>query len=169
MTRFALVLLAALAGAAAAKNDQCGSQPASCEISAPLYTFGRQQMTDVTPPIRAQGMTSITCTKLVKPGFLVTVDVDLAGIPPRVPRELRSTAGSQLSYGLFLDAPLTLTWGDGSGGTYAIKDFIEMKGNERVVTRNYMLYGQVDGGQQGDAGRYLDAVAVRLRYTTSCK
>lgn len=95
--------------------------------------------------------------------------LDLAGNPPSVPRELRSTAGSQLSYGLFLDAPLTLTWGDGSGGTYPMTDAIELKGNERAVTRSYMLYGQVDGGQQGDAGRYLDAVAVRLRYTTSCK
>jgi spore coat protein U-like protein len=165
MKRFAVLLFAAVSGAVAAKN--CPPQPASCEVAAPLYTFGRQEMTDSTPPILAQGTASITCTKLIQQGFPVTISLELSGIPPRVPRELRAAQG-QLNYGLFLDPPHTLVWGDGSAGTHAIEDTIELKGNTRTVTRNYMLYGQVDGGQQADAGRYLDAVAVRLRYTTSC-
>ena len=165
--RFAWALLAALPGLPQAA--QCPPQPATCEISAPLFTFGRQEMTSTSPPILTQGSVSVTCTKNIKPGFEVNVDIDLSGIPPRLPRLLRSGQSDQLNYNLFLEPARTIAWGDGSNGTQPITSSMQLKGNDRVLTQTYSLYGRVEGGQQGEVGRYIDAIAARLRYTLKCK
>ena len=149
--------------------DQCSDIPAQCEVSASLYDFGRHEISSITPPIRTQGSISVTCTKLALPGFLVSADIELQGLPPEESRNLRGKEGDELTYGLFLDAALTRVWGDGTGGTRTISDVIEMRGTNRVVTRTYLLFGRVNGGQTGRPGRYLGAVASRLNYRLTCK
>ena len=162
-------LCALLPGAVqSAGGPPCPAQPAQCEISAPLYNFGRHPMTASSAPIRTQGSISLTCTKLIQQGFPVNVDIELQGLPPRPSRALRGHEGEDLTYALFLEPALTRAWGDGSSGTYAILDNIELRGNDRVLSRTYVLYGRVDGGQQGSPGRYLGSIASRLRYTVSC-
>jgi spore coat protein U-like protein len=161
-----LALLAALPGVLAAQ--QCPPQPATCEVSAPLYTFGRQELTSSSNPILSQGSISVTCTKTIQQGFRVNVGIDLTGIPPRLPRLLKSGQSDQLNYNLFLEPARNIAWGDGSNGTQPITDLMVLQGSTRVLTRTYSLYGRVDGGQQGGAGQYFDAIAARLRYTLSC-
>ena len=147
---------------------QCPPNPAICQVYTPVFSFGRRDLVSTQNPIYASSAIDVRCVKTIDPGFEVTVDFDVSGLPPASPRELAASE-SRLTYNLYLNAAMTDRWGDGTGGSQTIKDAIELKGNIRDVTRTYLLYGRVDGGQQGEIGFYEGVVAARLDTRMSCK
>ena len=150
-------------------SPDCPIQAAICTVSAPVFSFGRHPMTGSTDPIHAQGSVTVNCDKNIQQGFLVTVSFDLSGIPPADPRQLAAAQGNLLDYGLYLDPTRTRVWGDGSRGTDVISDTLEMRGGVRNVTRTYLLYGRVTGGQPATTGNYLGAINAEMRYGASCE
>ena len=125
-------------------------------------------MTASTDPIYAQGSVTVNCDKNIQQGFLVTVTFDLSGIPPADPRQLTSGPGDLLDYGIYLDPTRTRVWGDGTRGTDVITDTLEMQGGTRNVSKTYLLYGRVNGGQPAAIGNYLGAINAEMRYGASC-
>jgi spore coat protein U-like protein len=135
-----------------------------CQVSAPAFYWGSRQQTQ--HPVFVQGSVGMTCSK--QEGVKVDLDIELQGLPARRQRELRQ-GGDVLTYTLFLNPNYTLAWGDGSAGTRPITDSISLKSKDQTLTRTYILYGRLDGGEGAATGRYLDAVVTRLNYTASCQ
>ena len=153
----------------APSNPECGIQAAVCTVSTPVFSFGRQPMTGSTNPIYAQGSITVVCDKIIQQGILVTITFDLSGLPPADPRELASGQGELLDYNVYLDPTRTRVWGDGTKGTEAISDVIEMRGSARHESKTYLLYGRVNGGQPAATGNYLNSINAEMRYGVSCQ
>lgn len=68
-------------------------------------------------------------------------------------RELRSGTDA-LRYNVFLDAAMTVVWGDGTGGSSA---FTSATGNAQLT-----LYARVPAGQDATAGAYSDVLVVTV-------
>ena len=149
-------------------SPDCPVQGAICTVSAPVFSFGRHPITGSTNPSLAQGSVTVNCDKNIREGFLVTISLDLSGLPPADPRQLTSGQGSLLEYGMYLDPMRTRVWGDGSRGTDVITDTLEMRGGVQNVSRTYLLYGTVTGGQPATTGNYLGAINAELRYGAIC-
>ena len=155
-------------GRAPRAGHPCGQQAAVCTISTPVFSFGRHPMSGSTDPIYAQGSVTVSCEKVIQPNFPVTITFDLFGIPANDPRQLASGQGANLYYNVYLDAPHTQVWGDGTRGTVAINDTLELPGGTRNASRTYTLYGQVNGGQPASTGNYVHAISAQMPYGISC-
>ncbi|GAB3774230.1 hypothetical protein GCM10028796_48200 [Ramlibacter monticola] len=169
MTRLLSVVCCALlplaAGAQAGRRSSaCPVRPAECQLSTPVYSFGRHVMGANASPIFAESTISITCTRTNADGFRMDVDYELQGLPAEPDREMRHRDPGTLHYDLFVDAGRKQHWGDGKGGTKTVKDSLELSDNNRVVTRTHKIYGTVYGQQQVDTGQWLGFVSVRLEY-----
>ena len=178
MMRFLATLLCALLPLAAsaqtgraAPRAPCPARAAECQLSTPVYNFGRHQMNATAAPILAENTIGITCTRSpTAQGLTVEVDYELLGLPPEPDRGMRHREPGTLRYDLYVDAGRKQIWGDGKGGTKTVKDSLELNDNNRVVTRTHQIYGTVHGQQQVDTGQWLGFVAVRLEYSIQkCK
>jgi spore coat protein U-like protein len=143
----------------------CPGRPADCQVSTPIYNFGRHEMTTTSSPIYSEGTVTVTCTRAAGQGFQVTVSYDLRGLPNDTGRVMRNTEFASLRYDLFVDAGRRRYWGDGSAGTSTISDTIDLNDNNRVVTHTHELYGTVEGQQSAEPGQWLGFVSARLEYT----
>lgn len=148
---------------------ECPLQPAECQISMPVFNFGRGQMNSTAPPIYGNNTVSVTCTRAQRDHLRVTVSYALAAIPPQPARQMRDDELRSLQYDMFLDPARTRYWGDGSQGTFPIVDSLELDDKNRVGTRFHVIYGRVDGQQQNaPPGQWLGLVLGRLDYTAVC-
>jgi len=141
--------------------------PAQCQVNAPVFNFGRAQMSSTAPPIYSNGLISVTCTRHPQDRLRVNVEFDLKGVvvqePPRQMRD--QIGGAFLAYDMYVDAARTRIWGDGSPGTEVFTGVCYLDEKNRVCTLPFVLYGKVNGQQAAiPPGPFLGAVVSRVEY-----
>ncbi len=182
--RFALILCCALLpdlaqsatpsarkpGGGGGGGIECPVRPAECQVNAPVFNFGRAEMSTTAPPVNAHATISVTCTRTTLNGLDVEVPFELQGLPPQPARQMRdAVGGGYLRYDMFTDAARTRYWGDGNNGTFTIAGTLLLNDRNRVGTLVFPLYGRVDGGQQAiRPGQWLGAVVTRVQYNPIC-
>lgn len=175
MTRFLLAagcaMLALSAWAQRAKPPAgCPARPVECQVSMPVFDFGRASMNAGAPPVYGHNTIGVTCTRSPGgDGLSVDVTFELQAVPPDPARQMRNLDGDFLRYDLFLDPARTHYWGDGYNGTFAIEGALFLDDRNRVGTTFHVLYGRVDGGQLFRPGPGLGAVLSRLVYRVDCR
>jgi spore coat protein U-like protein len=145
----------------------CPPFPVECQVNAPVFNFGRGEMTSASPPIYSQAVISVTCTRR-EAGYDVDVAFELHAIPPAPARQMRDREGRFLSFDMFVDSTRKQYWGDGSQGTRVFEGSLFLNDRNRVGTLVFPLYGQVNGAQYTEAGQYLGAVIARVAYEFAC-
>jgi spore coat protein U-like protein len=157
-----LLPLAALAQRARPPSP-CPAKPAECQVTTPVFNFGRHAV--ATPvPIYGEATVTVTCTRASGPAFSVNIDYDVLGLPSTIGRHMRDRASGTLVYDMYVDAGRQQYWGDGEAGTKTLRGKLEVNETTRVVTQTQQVYGLVHGQQVVDAGPWLGVVAVRLVY-----
>lgn len=90
------------------------------------------------------------------PGVAVRIALDRGRTGSFAAREMRR--GSELLlYNLYVDAPRTVVWGDGTGGS-SLGPGVETTGAAGTTTA--YVFGRIPAGQDAAAGPYADAVRV---------
>jgi spore coat protein U domain-containing protein, fimbrial subunit CupE1/2/3/6 len=119
-----------------------------CMISTVAINFGVYDVT-ARNPLNAVGSISVHCS----PAILTVVKLD----PGRHsagsfnPRKMMG-GGENLQYNLYMDAPCTTIWGDGTGNT-----FTQTGGNLTV-------YGRITPLQNVNPGVYSDVVTITVEW-----
>ena len=147
--------------------SECPAFPAQCQINAPVFNFGRAQMSSTAPAVHSSSLISVTCTRHPQDRLSVEVQFDLKGvIVQQPPRQMRDQiGGAYLAYDMYLDAARTRIWGDGVGGSEFFTGICFLDEKNRVCTVPFVLYGKVDGQQSRiPPGPFLGAVVSRLEY-----
>ncbi|MEQ1515426.1 MAG: spore coat U domain-containing protein [Usitatibacteraceae bacterium] len=127
----------------------------SCTVSASPFDFGSYNGLSMTV-LDASGAIEATCTFGTL--YSIALDAGLGSAATLSTRKLTGPAGAELLYGLFTDAPRTIPWGDGTGGTGWVSD----TGNG--VSQPVTVYGRIAPGQAVAPGAYTDTVTVTLTY-----
>jgi spore coat protein U-like protein len=152
----------------------CPYPPATCQVNAPVFNFGRAQMSPNSPATNAQATISVTCTRAPRDGLDVEVHFELVPQPPDPARQMRNVRGGQvgtqfLRYELFVDPGRTRYWGDGTNGTLAYPGTLLLNDRNRVGTLAFPIFGRVDGGQLFiTPDQWLGAVVAQVRYDPIC-
>lgn len=147
----------------------CPPRPAECQVSTPVFNFGRQTMNPEAPPVYGHNTVSVTCTRAPVDGISVTVSYDVRAVPPAPTRQMRNTDGDFLSFDMFLDPARTRLWGDGNNGTFLIHDEILLDDRNRVGTRFHLLFGKVNGAQLVRPSQMLGLVGATVDYRVNCR
>jgi spore coat protein U-like protein len=66
---------------------------------------------------------------------------------------------SQLPYNIYLDAPRTRIWGDGTGGT---SEALRIQTRRGRTEHSVTAYGRIPAGQDAAAGAYSDDIVVTV-------
>jgi spore coat protein U-like protein len=167
----ALLALPAWAQRAKPPAGNCSARPADCQVSMPLFDFGRAPMNASAPPVYGHNTISVTCTRSpADNGRNVDVTYELEAVPPDPARSIRNLEGDYLRYFMFLDPARTRYWGDGNNGTFTFQGGLFLDDRNRVGSLFHVVYGRVDGAQgQFRAGPGTGAVVSRLRYDVTCR
>ena len=151
----ALALMGCLAAGAAAR----GGPAAACHVAVTPIRFGAYN--PLSPfPDRADGYLVYNCSAPVR--ITIALGLGHGGSPdPRLMVGGRSTRGSALDYGLYLDPAGTLLWGDGSGGTQPYRALVA-RPNVNVAVP---IFARLPGHQLGaPVGAYADSLLVTITY-----
>ena len=127
----------------------------SCTVSASPFAFGNYNGLSMSD-LDASGAVAATCTFGTL--YSIALDAGLGTAATMSARKLTGPAGAELLYGLFTDAPRTILWGDGTGGTGWHSD--SGNGSNQAIT----VYGRIAPGQAVAPGAYTDTVTVTLTY-----
>ena len=150
------------------KPAQCPPRPVECQVDAPVFNFGRQEMSSTSSPIFSNATISVTCTRSGT-GFAADVSLELKGLPPQRSRRARDGSGAYLTFDMFVDPARTRLWGDGTAGTETFAGSLLLNDRNRVGTVVFVVYGKVDGRQTVEPGPFLGAVLSRVDYTVDCR
>lgn len=142
--------------------------PATCQINAPVFNFGRTTMNSTTPPIYGNTIISVTCTRHPQDRLELQVEFDLwAETVQEPPRQMRDQiGGAYLAYDMYIDPARTRLWGSGvASGTFPLQGVCLLDERNRVCTVPFTLYGKVYGQQDLiPPGPFLGAIVSRLDY-----
>jgi spore coat protein U-like protein len=152
---------------------ECPLRPAECQVNAPVFNFGRAEMSSTAPPVDSYATISVTCTRAPVDRLEVGVDFELQAQPPTPARQMRNQIGggdaSYLGYDMYLDPARTRYWGDGTQGTFTMTGRLTLDNRNRVGSLAFPIYGRVRGGQTLIApGQWLGAVITRVKYNPVC-
>jgi len=140
---------------------------AVCTTQVTGVAFGTYDMVAAVPT-DAAGSVSIMCTFLPSPGGQqVILSVQLsAGIAGALPARHMRSATDTLDYNLYLDAPHTQVWGDGTAGTTYPTARIRVGPGAGNSTRSEQLtiYGRIPARQSVDPGSYADTIIVTVEF-----
>ena len=147
-------------------NPTCPAFPATCQINAQVFNFGRHAMEVGSPPVLTTSTISVTCTRHPQDRLEVTVNLELkALVPDAPPRYMRDGGGGYLAYDLYLDPARTRIFGDGTNGTFTISAGCLLDERNRVCTVAFPLYGKAQAVEQPRPGQWLGAVVTRVEYS----
>lgn len=141
----------------------CPPKPAECQVTAPVFHFGRHAVGSASP-IYGESTVTVTCTRAAGGAYTVDIVYDVLGLPSRTGRPMRDREGGTLRYDMYVDAGRRQHWGNGEAGTKTLSGKLEVSETNRVASQVHQVYGMVHGQQPVDAGPWLGAVAVRLLY-----
>jgi spore coat protein U-like protein len=141
-------------------------------VNAPVFHFGRGEMSDSAPPVDAIATISVTCTRAPVDGISVTVPFELHALPPTPGHVMRHSFEGDwdyLRYNMFIDSARTRLWGNGGTGTFALPGTLFLDDRNRVGTIAFPIYGRVDGAQPYiQSGQWLGALVTRVQYDPVC-
>ena len=110
-----------------------------------------------TSPTTTSGTLTVNCTSVVGADNII---VDLsAGGGTYAARQLAGPASYTLDYNLYLDAPRTVVWGDGTGGTSSFGP-VNPPNGDLVLP----VYGLLPELQNVGAGSYADTIIVTVTF-----
>ena len=61
----------------------CPAFPVECQVNAPVFNFGRAEMSQTAPPVYSNATISVTCTRHPQDGYSVDVHLRAEGAAPR--------------------------------------------------------------------------------------
>jgi len=152
----------------------CPYPPATCQVNAPTFNFGRAEMSANSPSTNAIATISVTCTRAPRDGLDVSVNFELVALPPDPARQMRNVRGGEvgtqfLRYELYTDPGRTRPWGNGLNSTFVFYGELSLNDRNRIGTIAYPIYGTVDGGQPYvTPDQWLGAVVTAVRYDPTC-
>src|SRR5687767_14576088 len=138
-----LVAIATLSAAAAAS--------AACTIASTSVAFGSYDPLSGAP-LDSAGSVTWSCAAATA----VTIALDRGGAPSFAPRQMTSGA-NVCSYNLYLDAPRSIVWGDGTAGT-------SLYSGSGAGPVTVPVYGRVSAQPTLVAGSYADTVIVTISF-----
>jgi len=128
-----------------------------------------------TSPVLAETTVGITCTRPVtrRPGVILAPDIDvelrLMALPAEPDRFMRDDLLQYLRYHVYVDKGRRRFWGDGTQGTEVIADEFTLRRDNSSFSREYTIYGAVDGAQLVAPSPFIGAVVTRLEYSAFCR
>lgn len=134
----------------------------TCTVSATGHNFGIYDAIQRTA-VTSNSTVSVRC---VSYAFRVRVSYDISlstGSSGSYNQRRMTSGGNTLGYNLYTNSSRTTVWGDGTGGTQTVTDDYTL-GFLFPVTRNYTVYGRIDGGQNVAGGFYGDIITVTVLY-----
>ena len=75
-----------------------------------------------------------------------------------------ASGGDTLGYNLYTNSARTLIWGDGTGGSQAVADSVNLTNGSPARTRTHTIFGQIPAMQDAAVGTYTDAILVTVTY-----
>jgi spore coat protein U-like protein len=184
MTRFVPALCCALLAASASAQQRvqplrgdrakppssCPANPATCQINAQTFDFGRGQMSQSAPAINGYNTVSVSCIRGENTADSeVQIDFHLGAVPAEPVRYMRDSQLEYLRYFMYVDAARLRYWGDGTGSTFTFDGTLTLDNRNPVGTLVFPVYGKVDAGQTALPGQWLGAVVTRLQYQVTCR
>lgn len=138
---------------------------ADCTISVVPVSFGDYDPITQTQPVDATGSITADCTPdKNEKAFGVFVSIALGtGFGSYAARTMRGGT-ALLQYDLFLDAPRTTVWGDGSGGTGWMSGVVGGNKTGQPNPRTFPVFGRIPAGQDPAVGVYSDTVMVTVTF-----
>lgn len=136
------------------------SSHAICTLSVANVAFGAYSPAHFIP-LDVTGSVAVSCDGLAGQTISYTLAINAGSSGSFVSRKM--TYGSHaLNYNLYLDAPRTTVWGDGTVGAGILTDAYASIAGMNV--RNYMVYGRIPVNQPVPPGIYNDSLIVTLTY-----
>jgi spore coat protein U-like protein len=140
-----LVLLSVTGTADAALRCRVNTVPMAFGVYSPLAAGPLDTTGTVTA--RCQGGTGLIRFQLS------------AGNSGNAGARLLFNGSTQLPYNIYLDAPRTRIWGDGSGGT---SDAVRIQTRRGRTEHSVTAYGRIPAGQDATVGLYSDDIVVTV-------
>jgi spore coat protein U-like protein len=128
---------------------------AGCTVSTSGVAFGSYSVFDFAAT-NSTGTISYSCTLPVNPPVIRLSRGNSSTFFPRA----MSKVGDTLAYNLFLDAPCTTVWGDGTSGTSVYSAGPPADGLNYIVT----IYGRIPARQNVRGGHYSDSIVVAIDF-----
>lgn len=154
-----LMTSGAFAGTATSNMAVSATVTANCTITAGALAFGAYDpiVANATTPLPGNATLTVTCTN----GSPTTITLDqglnpAGGSTNAAPLRQMISGGNFLSYGLFQDNALTVTWGNTAGTGVAYTG--------TGVAGSVTVFGVVPAGQNVPAGTYNDTVVATITF-----
>lgn len=136
------------------------SAPAVCTLSTANVAFGAYSPANFIP-LDVTGSIAVSCDGVAGQAISYTVAFNTGGSGSFVSRKMLYGPYA-LNYNLYLDAPRTTVWGDGTVGSGILTDAYASIAGMNV--RNYLVYGRIPANQPVPPGVYNDTLVVTLTY-----
>lgn len=137
----------------------CPAWAISCSfVSVSGVSFGAYDVFS-SSPLDTTGTITIICTS-VGGTDNITVDLSQGGASSFSPRQLARSGGGVLDYNLYVDAPRTTTFGDGTSGTAHYGPTNPPDNTNVAIT----VYGRIGAQQDVPGGSYSDTVVATINY-----
>ncbi|MDO8838569.1 MAG: spore coat U domain-containing protein [Parvibaculum sp.] len=160
-----LVAFIALAGAVlmpSRADASCLGIYCTCTVSATGHNFGTYDAIQRNA-VTSSNTVTVRCVALVL-SVAVSYEIRLSsGSSGSYNQRQMMSGANTLGYNLYTNSSRTTVWGDGTGGTQTVTDGYLLQ-LLFPVTRNYTVYGRIDGGQNAAAGSYSDVITVTVLY-----
>lgn len=131
---------------------------ASCSFTTIVgVNFGTYQVFNASP-LDSTGSITLYCTG-VQPMDLFTIELG-PGASGNASNRYMLNGAVMLNYNLYLDAPRSTIWGNGSNGTTALGP---LSIDDQTPT-TWTVYGRIPAMQNVPAGNYSDTVLVTVQF-----
>jgi spore coat protein U-like protein len=131
---------------------------AACSVSTTSVNFGAYDVFSAIPADSTGGIT-VACNEAPPPTVTIAVGPSLnsGGFLPRQMKHLQRA--DLLNYNLFTDTTRSTVWGDGTQGTFTLRNKV-FKNSPWVLT----IYGRIPAGQDVSLGSYQDVLTVTINW-----
>ena len=129
----------------------------TCSFSAVTgVAFGSYNVFDTAPVVAAGGFT-YECTGV---GASDQITIELGGDTDATVLRAMASGANTLSYQLYLDAPRTVVWGNGTGGTATYGPVHPANATPTSVS----IFGRIPARQDAVPGSYHDTVVITVNF-----
>lgn len=156
---FPLAILLGIVAFLSPEATAAQGSPFNCTITATGINFATYDIFRLSPTT-ATGSIGVTCNNPPQnPASPLTVTISLSSGSSGTfaQRQMTSSGGDRLSYNLCIDPSCVTVFGDGTGGSRTLTNFVT-----NAAPWNVTFYGRIPAGQDVSAGSYADSVTVTV-------